>query len=449
VYLQILKQIKNGTLPSTDKHLLVATSGGVDSMVLLSLMHRVGYKISVAHCNFNLRPGDCDLDQQLVEMFCNKLGIDCLVKSFDTISYAKLQKISVEMAARDLRYSWFAQLKKELNIDFIATGHHLNDNVETVLLNMTRGTGLRGLTAMTAVQSYIIRPLLFAERERIIQYAVANNIPFREDYTNSDNSIPRNLFRNVVIPEFEKINPSFLETMKRNIDVWNDWYQFSIKQLQTVCDTIVSQNSNGIFVRLDTNIDKSTLNLVLFEFLSDMGYSGNRALEYLKIVDSQAGVYIKTEKHYLVRERNGVLITDLDLFEDFQTVTIESIPFYGTEKIGLTIECSNTDQTNQFKTNSFVECVDFEKITLPLTIRRWQKGDRFFPIGMNGSKKVSDYLTDIKKKSVEKQQQLVLTDQNGIIWVIGLRLDKRYAITNQTIRFLMLKWNTGHTKHTD
>jgi len=446
VYLQILKQIKNKALPSTDNHILVATSGGADSMVLLSLMHRAGYKITVAHCNFNLRPGDCDLDQQLVESFCKKLGIDCFVKSFDTTGYAKSQKISVEMAARDLRYSWFAQLKNELNIDFIATGHHLNDNVETVLLNMTRGTGLRGLTAMTAVRSDIIRPLLFAEREHIEQYAIANNIPFRKDYTNSDNSIPRNRFRNVVIPEFEKINPSFLETMKKNIDVWNDWYQFSIKQLQIVHNTIVSQNSYGVFVRLDKNIDKSTLNLVLFELLSDMGYNGNRAHEYLKIIDSQAGVYIKTEKHYLVRERNGVLITDLDLFDDFQAVTIESIPFYGTEKIGLTIECSNTDQTNQFKNNSFIECIDFEKITLPLTIRRWQKGDRFFPIGMNGSKKVSDYLTDIKKTSVEKKQQLVLTDQNGIIWVIGLRLDKRYAITNRTTKFLMLKWNTEHTE---
>jgi tRNA(Ile)-lysidine synthase len=445
VYLQILKQIKNGILPSTDKRILVATSGGADSMVLLSLMHRVGYKITVAHCNFNLRPGDCDLDQQLVESFCKKLGIECFVESFDTVGYAKSQKISVEMAARDLRYSWFAQLKSELNIDFIAIGHHLNDNIETVLLNMTRGTGLRGLTAMTAVHSDIIRPLLFAEREHIVQYAVANDIPFREDYTNSDNSIPRNRFRNVVIPEFEKINPSFLETMKKNIDVWNDWYQFSIKQLQTIRDKIVSQNNNGVFVRLDKNMDKSTLNLVLFELLSDMGYSGNRTHEYLKIVDSQVGVYIKTENHYIVRERNGVLITDLDMIDDFQTVSIESIPFYGSEKISLTIEHSDIDQTNQYKNNSFVECIDFEKITLPLTIRRWQKGDKFFPIGMNGSKKVSDYLTDIKKKSVEKQQQLVLTDKSGIIWVIGLRLDKRYAITNQTTKFLILKWNTEHT----
>ncbi len=439
MYRQIKNQIKNNILPKPDNHILVATSGGADSMVLLSLLHKVGYKLTAAHCNFNLRPRDCDLDQFLVESFCNMLRIKCYTKSFETINYAKTHKISIEMAARDLRYNWFKQLKADIYANYIATGHHLNDNIETVLLNLIRGTGLRGLVAMTPWQSDIIRPLLFADKKHIIKYAVANNIPFREDYTNNDNSITRNLLRNIVIPEFEKINPSFVETMRKNMDILSSWHQFSTKQLQQVSSNIVKKSHKGILIKIDSETDKATQKLVLFELLSDIGYSGNRIYDYLKIIDSQIGVSINSGEHIIIRERTGVLIANLELFNDFDNISIESIPFYGNQKVGVTIEFSDTNLSNDYLNNRHVECIDYESIKLPLTVRKWQKGDRFFPLGMSGSKKVSDFLTDIKIKSAEKRRQLVLTDQKGIVWVIGQRLDKRYATTGQTKKYLLLK----------
>jgi tRNA(Ile)-lysidine synthase len=417
----------------------VAVSGGADSMVLLELLHLLGYKITVAHCNFNLRPGDCDLDQKLVEDYCFEKEIICYVQSFNTKQEARKRKISLEMAARDLRYAWFEELRQFLSADYIATGHHMNDNVETVLLNTTRGAGLRGLTAMKPIQGNIVRPMLFATRQQIEICARACNIPFRNDSSNRDVTIPRNRFRNLIVPEMQNINPSFIQTMQQNTEVWNDWYQFSMQHLHKLMKERVKNTNLGLWLELNPLDDKPTQRLLFFELLSDLGYGGNQTANYQRILKSQTGVSINTPRHKITREREGLLVSEIESNPLPDFFEIKSLPFLTSNPFAISIEVSAEDVSRQYNEDKNIECVDFEKVTKPLTIRKWQPGDRFYPLGMNGSKKVSDFLTDLKISSFEKQNQLVLEDKKGIIWVVGLRIDKRYATEEKSQTFLVLR----------
>lgn len=438
LYRQIVQQIKDKHLPDVSSRLLVGTSGGVDSMVLLSLLHRAGYTVAAVHCNFNLRPVDCDLDQELVEGYCQKLGIECFCTSFDTVATAKSRRISIEMAARDLRYTWFRELKAGLNFDYIATGHHLNDNIETLFLNIARGTGMRGLTAMHPIEGDIVRPLLFATKSQLLEYAYGNKIPYRNDYTNEDNSIIRNRLRNVVIPEFEGLNPSFAATMRNNIGIWSDWFDFSNCELQKIKNRLISKVSEGLFLTIKSGTNPKVVRLILFDLLFEQGYGGKQSADYLKIIESQTGACITTNRHKIVRERDGILILDKSVTDDFNPVNIEILPFTITLKSGLNIELTEVKTQAVLSDDKTTECIDFDKVTFPLTLRLWSKGDTFYPLGMRGSKKISDYLTDIKKRSVDKRQQLVLTDQKGIMWVVGARLDRRYALSETSSRFMKL-----------
>ncbi len=441
MYGQFQNYIQKHELVRPGCHILAAVSGGADSMVLLALLKKAGYSLTAAHCNFNLRPGECDLDQQLVVDFCTRNNIPCYTKSFDTKAVARNQQVSVEMAARALRYDWFEMLRQGVGAECVATGHHLNDNVETFFLNITRGSGLRGLTGMQPRQGFIVRPLLFATRTEIELFARRNNIPFRKDSSNDDCSIPRNRLRNNVIPQIEKINPSFVNTMERNMEIWNDWYHFSTRRLHELMDRRLTLIEHGFNLELNPDDDASTQRLMLFEVLSGLGFGGNQAAECLSTLGLQTGKTLQAGQYTVIRDRNTIVILENTGKTNPENLKINTVPFLVSNAFGFTIEQSEKDETQAYSSDKNTECVDFQKVTLPLILRPWQSGDRFYPLGMKGSKKVSDFLTNAKVNPADRKNQLVLADQNGIIWVVGMRLDSRYATTKKTTSFLILKRN--------
>jgi tRNA(Ile)-lysidine synthase len=343
------------------------------------------------------------------------------------------------MAARALRYEWFEVLRQNVEADSIATGHHLNDNVETFLLNLTRGTGLRGLSGMKPRQGHIVRPLLFAKRSEIELFASRQNIPFRKDKSNDDISIPRNRIRNNVIPQIEQINPSFIKTMYQNMGILNDWLQFSQQHLQNKLENRVSRVGVSLNLQLTPDDDSITQRLMLFEVLSGLGYAGNQVADCLKLLCAQTGKNINIGKHRVIRDRSSIVILENALLAKCDILTISLIPFRKPNPFGISVEISEKDLTIHYASDKNAECVDLQKIKLPLTIRPWQAGDRFYPLGMKGSKKVSDFLTDTKVNPAERKNQLVLTDKKGIVWVVGKRLDSRYATDRDSTSFLVLK----------
>ncbi|MDD4747568.1 MAG: tRNA lysidine(34) synthetase TilS [Salinivirgaceae bacterium] len=436
---QIQQYIDENNLFDRNSKLLVAVSGGADSMVLLWLLQKCNVEIVVAHCNFNLRATDSDLDQQLVQKYCQVNGVQLFVKSFNTIEEAKAKGISIEMAARDLRYQWFDELSAQVSADYIATGHHCNDNVETVFLNMTRGTGLRGICGMKSKNGTIVRPLLWALRSDIEEFAHDNNIPYRTDHTNIDTAIPRNRFRHNVIPEIEAINPSFMKTMSSNMAIWNDWFVFSQQMLQQQIKKSFQETEFGFSFRFNTIQDFTTQRLLFVEFLIGQGYNGIQAGDMARILNAQVGTTIQSLKFQFVRERLSVELVRAEEHDEFSPILISTLPFSTQSPIFISIEQKSYEKSMGFSKSNTEIWIDASKVQWPLTIRRWIPGDIFQPIGMRGSKKVSDFLTDIKITASAKQRQCLLTDTKGVIWVVGQRMDRRFAITDTTQEVLIIR----------
>ena len=429
---QFQQFIEEHKLFTQQNAILAAVSGGADSMVLLWLLLKGGYKVKAAHCNFNLRGAESDFDQKLVENFCQLNNVQLFVQSFDTFKESKKHGISIEMAARDLRYNWFNNLALQQSTEYIATGHHCNDNVETVFLNMTRGTVLRGLCGIKPVNENVVRPLLWALRSDIENFAIKNQIPFRTDSSNADISIPRNRIRHKVVPEVEVINPSFLKTMSENIGVWNQWFSFAQNLLSHQLEQHIIKTEYGFNYKFSGVEDLTTRRLILIEFLIQHGVNGSYAGNLARILDSQVGTTIETSYFKLVRDRNELKICLLDYAAQQQAISIIALPFSISEPIAIEIVQEDYNPTSGFSKAKNEIWIDASKVIWPLEIRTWRSGDFFKPFGMNGTKKVSDFLTDQKLSAVQKQKQTVLTDAQGLIWVIGERMDRRFAISKST-----------------
>ncbi|HON19020.1 MAG TPA: tRNA lysidine(34) synthetase TilS [Salinivirgaceae bacterium] len=417
--------------------LIVAVSGGADSMVLLWLLHHLKYDIIAVHCNFNLRPGDCDLDQQLVERFCQEKNIPCRIKSFDTVGFARENSLSLEMAARQLRYQWFEEIRRLLNADYILTAHHSSDNVETVMLNIVRGAGLKGLTGIKIQNNHIVRPLLWASSHAIRQFALLRQIPYRIDHSNHDISIPRNKIRHQVVPLLENLNPSFLKTMQQNLSIWNDWFSVASSQIDEYLHRSLTEENDKVIFRLLPNTQPELLRLSFFTLLQKLNYSGHQASDLLNFIQSQTGTVIKTSQHQFIKDRDKILIIKNHFNNKPITQSINAFPFetHTPFYFKAWIE-PNTGQ--QLPLDANVAMLDFDNLELPLVLRRWQPGDRFFPLGLSYSKKVSDFLTDRKIPPYDKQNQWILTDQQKVIWIIGQRIDNRCKVTSQTQKILRL-----------
>lgn len=414
-----------------EKKLLIAISGGVDSVVLTHLLHQLKFDISLAHCNFELRGKESDTDEFFVKDLGKGLQLNTYTTTFKTEEYATKHKTSIQIAARELRYQWFEELISKHQLDYVLTAHHLDDNLETFLINLTRGTGLDGLTGIPPINNNIARPLLMFSREEIEQFAANNRIKWREDASNASNKYVRNKLRNQVIPILKEINPSLLtsflkttENLKGNQQIIKD----AVSKFKK--DTLLSEE-NGI-VKIDVSKISKVINpkAYLFELLNSFGFKEWNDIENLLIAQSGKQVFSKT--HRLLKNRDYLLLSKITHQNKFSEITITEKTKELLEPIHISFEAISEPQA----TNVDLILIDSDKITFPLKLRKWQDGDYFYPIGMQGKKKLSKLFKDLKYSLIEKENAWVLCSNNEIIWVIGERQDRRFTIDKKTKNIL-------------
>jgi len=406
---------------------LLAVSGGVDSMTLATLFLNSAHhpKFEVAHVNFSLRGDESDGDETLVRTWCDDNGITLHVRRFDTLAYAKGKGISVEMAARELRYGWFRELLEERGLDMLAVAHNLKDNIETLFLNLLRGTGLRGASGMQMLSGNLFRPLLETSRKEIEQYANDNAVRWRTDHTNLESDFARNRIRNEVFPQLEKINPSFLKSI-------SDSMKHFAQAQQVLDEDTKSKIAELSFTEDDSlNIDIAALksekcrSYWLFRILEKYGFNSAQIKEIEDAANNgdNVGKIFVSDSCKLVRDRKFLKIyTGQDPDSPLQTTEIQ-----------------RTDDFNPKALPSGVLCVDADTVEMPLKEREWQDGDRFRPFGMRGTRLVSDFLTDLKFDREQKRRQRVVTDaQERIICLKGVRIDDRYKLTDKTKHILLI-----------
>lgn len=434
------RYVERHELFSHEDKILLAVSGGVDSMVMLSLFVRLGYNIGVAHCNFSLRGEESDGDTEMVLNECAKLGIVCHSKRFDTEGEMERTGDSMEMTARRLRYAWFNELCHTEGYNVIAVAHHSNDSIETFFINLLRGTGLRGLTGINRQYGKVVRPLLFASREEILDYAKHNNIPYRNDSSNLSTKYLRNNIRLNLMPMLQDINPRFMPLMQGNLCRLDEAQQFIDAAIEQV-RKVAMHSENGIDTIEVSAIDATyPRDFVIYELLSSTyGFKGDVVEQINNAL--KRGV---TDKRFYSRDyvahldRGNILISKIEE-EDSCEVVVEqdSTRSYCGNSV-LYYEHTDIDNINDFRLPSDVALFDEKKLQYPLRLRRWREGDSFVPFGMEGRKKVGDFLTDQKVPVVERKHQFVLLSGEDIIWVVGRRIDNRYKIESKTKNILKI-----------
>lgn len=428
------KYVERHELFSHDDKILLAVSGGVDSMVLLSVFVRLGYNVEVAHCNFGLRGKESDEDTEMVVSECEKMGIICHTKRFDTEAEMARTGDSMEMTARRLRYEWFNELCREKGFAVIAVAHHANDSIETFFINLLRGTGLRGLTGINRQYGRVVRPLLYATRKNILEYAVQNKIPYREDSSNRSTKYLRNKIRLGLLPLLREINPKFTALMRGNLYRLNDAQLFIDAAIDRIRESALHSHDG-----IDT-IDVAAIDpiyprdFVIYELLnSSYGFKGDVVEELNKAL--KRGV---TDRRFYSRDfvayldRGNIMVTRIQDEDDCEVVVERDDMRSYCGNAVLYYEHTDIDNVSEYHLPSDVALIDEGKLQYPLRLRRWRDGDTFIPFGMAGRKKVGDYLTDQKVPIVERKRQFVLVSGEDIVWVVGRRTDDRFRIGNNT-----------------
>ena len=438
------KYVERHELFSHEDKILLAVSGGVDSMVMLSIFVRLGYNIGVAHCNFHLRGEESDADTEMVFDECQRLGVVCHIEHFDTEAEMARSGDSMEMAARRLRYAWFNELCHTEGYKVIAVAHHTNDSIETFFINLLRGTGLRGLTGINRQYGKVVRPLLYASRKDILEYAKYNHIPYREDSSNLSTKYLRNKIRIGVLPMFTEINPRFTALMRGNLYRLNDAQRFIDAAIDQIRESAL-RSENGIDI-IDTSAIDSIYprDFVIYELLnSTYGFKGDVVEELNKAL--KRGV---TDRRFYARDyvayldRGYIMVTPIGDEDDCEIVVErDDMRSYCGNSV-LYYEHTDIDNVNEYHLPSNVALIDEDKLVYPLRLRRWREGDTFIPFGMAGRKKVGDYLTDQKVPIVERKRQFVLLSGEDIVWIVGRRTDERFRIGNGTENILKITKNT-------
>lgn len=428
------KYIEENELFSHDDKILLTVSGGVDSMVMMSLTAAAGYRFGVAHCNFQLRGAESDEDEVLVEREANRYGAEFYNKRFDTVGEMERTGESMEMAARRLRYAWFKELCEQHGYTAIAIAHHSNDSIETFFINMLRGTGLRGLTGITTQVGRVVRPMMFATRKDIHDYAVAHHIPFREDSSNRSTKYLRNKVRIGLVPMLKEINPQFTTIMRRNIARLSQAQDFITSAINIVKGEALEHSGDIHTLRVGQIRPTLPRNYVIYEILSsEYGFKGDVVDALCHALDNGAtGRRFYSREWVAVVDRGDVVVAPI--LEDDSCETIverNTVRSYAGGSV-LYYEYCNIDFIDDLDQGENVALLDADKLKFPLRVRRWQEGDWFIPFGMSGRKKLSDYLIDKKVSMAEKSRQFVLLSGDDIVWVIGRRLDDRFAITRKT-----------------
>ena len=420
---RVIQYIEKEHLFSLNDKILVALSGGADSVALLCVLHTAGYPCEAAHCNFHLRGEESNRDELFVRQLCRKYGIHLHTIDFNTTQYATEKRISIEMAARELRYNWFEKIKKECKANVIAVAHHQDDSVETMLLNLIRGTGITGLLGIRPRNGAIVRPLLCINREEIIRYLQQIGQDFVTDSTNLEDEYTRNKIRLHLLPLMQEINPSVKNSLIETSNYLND--------VATIYNKVIDETKKKIItpegIRIDALLDAPTPETLLFETLHPLGFNSAQINDIANSLHGQPGKQFISKEWRVIKDRNLLLLESIRP-EDGTTLPYQLIK---EER-----EYSPDFQIPQDKKTA---CFDADKLTEEIHCRKWRTGDTFIPFGMKGRKKVSDYLTDRKFSISQKERQWVLCCGERIAWLIGERTDNRFRIDETTKRVIIYK----------
>ena len=417
--------------------LILALSGGIDSMVLADLLLKAKVEFVAAHCNFHLRGEESDGDEKYVREYAERHGIQCFVKHFDTEQYAAEQGISIEMAARDLRYAWFEELRQQLDYNKIAVAHHADDQAETFFINLLRGAGLRGLKGMQPQNGVIIRPMLWASREQIHQYAIENSITWREDHTNAETVYLRNKIRNQLLPVFDELHPEARQGLYKSLEHLSSENELYRELLNERLAQVVEQEGDVMTLKYSSLLTSHFSLQLLFEWLRQYNFNTDQCHFIFEAMETGIGNQYYSPTHQLVIGRNELQLSEIKSVSD-EEIRIE----VGEEKIlsPIYLRFSQVERTSDFIIDKSpnVAQLDAEKIQFPLTLRHWRHGDRFHPLGMKGSKLLSDFFVDQKFTEAQKENvSLLVTADNQILWVVGHRIDDRFKVTSETKSILL------------
>ena len=416
------------------KKLLLATSGGIDSMVMADLFRKLPFDIALAHCNFQLRGVDSFEDQFFVQKYADAHNVTLFTTQFDTETFAKDFKLSTQVAARELRYSWFYELLETENFDYILTAHHADDNLETFLIHLSRGTGLDGLTGIPAHNDKIIRPLLLFSRQEIEQYAQENTIAWREDKSNASDKYLRNKIRHQLVPLFKELNPEFLASFRKTQSYLRESQTMAEDATIMIYQQVAKEEGDSIYYDLNQLKKLPNYNSYLYQWLNGFGFSAWD--DIYTLVDSQSGKQVYSNEYRLLKDRDFLILSPLNEEDE-----IEEYYVYKNQKevkIPLKLTFCNIDHTSVVSNTTIF--VDEEKLWYPLVLRRWRQGDNFQPFGMEGrSKKLSKFFKDEKLSLIDKEKIWLLCSDNQIVWVIGIRQDERFKIKKATQNILKIQ----------
>ncbi len=431
---RFIEYIKSEGLLEPDNKVLLAVSGGIDSVVMADLFKRFGYDFGIAHCNFQLRGKDSDKDEEFTRKLAKKLDVPFYLKKFNTTKYADKNGVSIQVAARELRYKWFNSLVNEKEYDVYATAHHLDDQIETFFINLLRGTGISGLHGILPKQDKCIRPLLFATRNELGNYLKKNELPYREDVSNLSDDYLRNKLRHKLIPVIEELNPSFREIFNMNIKRFRGAEKIYHQNIERIKKQIIhtDEQAKNVFIQIDGLLNLSPLKTYLHEILSPYNFNLSTIENIIYSLNEIPGKSFESGTHKLIKDRDILIISAIEekMMDEDYLIERECSEIKTPINLSITYEKFSSDYIVPEDEN--IACLDLEKLTFPLKIRSWKEGDSFKPLGMKKMKKLSDYFIDEKFSLEEKSKTWLLISGNEICSVIGHRIDDRYKITEST-----------------
>ena len=419
--------------------ILLAVSGGIDSIVMAYLFKSTGFDCAVAHCNFQLRGEDSELDEAFVRELSGILEMPFFTKRFDVDEVVRSKGISVQMAARELRYEWFGELLEDESLDLVATAHNKNDSVETFFLNLSRGSGIRGLQGISPSRGKIIRPLLFASRLQIESYQKSHKIEFREDSSNLETKYQRNKIRHDVLPVMEQINPGFMEIMEGNMERLGEVCEIYDRSIQTVRSGLFEEKQGKIIIDIERLRALTPLRTWLYELFSPYGFTRMQCEGIRKMMDSGPGRQSISTSHRLFKDRDQMFLVPSDS-ASFERFYLDDPDKHSSLPFPMDMEVMERSELESIPDDPMTACLDLDKIQFPLTIRRWMHGDYFCPLGMEQMKKLSDFFVDEKVPVPEKERTWIMASGKNIVWIMGHRIDHRFRITPSTSRVLRLRF---------
>ncbi|MES2591433.1 MAG: tRNA lysidine(34) synthetase TilS [Bacteroidota bacterium] len=433
-----LHYIQKENLFKIDEKILLTVSGGIDSVLMCELFHKAGLSFGIAHCNFQLRAEESDTDEEFVEALAEKYDVPFHCTSFDTKAFAKKNKLSTQVAARELRYQWFEEIREQYQYQYIATAHHQDDSIETFFINFIRGTGISGLHGILPKQGIIIRPMLFTAKQEIETYVKKHKIKYREDSSNASDKYVRNKIRHQVIPVLKELNPSLENTFTTTIEHLRAVESIYKKDIESKRLKAVKQGETGITISIEQLKKLQPISTYLYEFLKPFHFNASTVNEIIAALDGESGKQYFSASHRLIKDRALLLIEPIVKNGAIEGESPRAFPIkksqkaFINEELELNFKILKKSPDTVLQTPNTIAALDFDKLEFPLHVRKWQQGDAFHPLGMKGKKKLSDFFIDKKLSLKQKENTWLLTSADKIVWIIGLRMDERFKITEKT-----------------